>query len=135
MSGEGSTALAGLLLESELLKAEATDGTILLPEFIGVLQKLAEAAERGASSLESVGISAFELFVESLFMAAWQQRGDWTVYRSANGTWAGTFLQALAILQKYLPERFSPNEGAGRPVEYIRKKFKDHITKNAGWRR
>jgi hypothetical protein len=142
VGGEGSAALAGLLLESELSKAEATDRTFQLPEYMGFLQKLAEAAERGASSLKSkrgpkaaAGVSAFELFAEDLLIAAWQQRGDWTVYRSADSTWTGTFLQALVILRKYLPERFFPDDGAGRPVEHIRKKLKDHITKNAGWRR
>jgi hypothetical protein len=142
VGGKGSAALSGLLLESELLKTETTDRTFQLPEYMGFLQKLADAAERGASSLKSkrgpkaaAGVSAFELFAEDLLIAAWQQRGDWTVYRSADTTWVGTFLQALVILQKYLPEGFFPDEGAGRPVEYIRTKLKKHIAKNPGWRR
>jgi hypothetical protein len=132
---KGSAAHAGLLLELELSKVQPNDGKMLLPEYMGFLRALAEAGEKAAASFKSkrgpkplTATSAFDLFVESLLMAAWQQRGDWTVYRSADGTWTGTILDAITILKKYLPQQFFPN--AGRSVEYIRKKLRDHIAKN-----
>jgi hypothetical protein len=137
VDGRGSAHQAGFLLELELSKIDLTN-EFLLPEYVKVLETLAKAANSVASSPRrkrgrtraAFSNPALDMCVESLWMAAWQHGGDWTVYWSAGGTWVGTMLQALSILKKYLPPNFFPDEGLGRPVEYIRKKLKGHITRN-----
>jgi hypothetical protein len=137
VDGRGSAHQAGFLLELELSKIDLTNET-LLPESVKALQTLAKAANSAASSPRpkrgrtkaALSNPAFDMCVESLWMAAWQHGGNWTVYRSAAGAWVGTMLQALSILKNYLPLNFFPDEGLGRPVEYIRKKLKEHITRN-----
>jgi hypothetical protein len=136
---EGSAARAGLQLELELSTVDEGDSIILLSEYLHLVQVLCQAAENVLSSVKSARgpkalseASAFDLFFESLLMAAWQRGGCWTVYRKSDQTWKGTLLEALPILKKYLPQGFLPDEVGGRRVEHIRKKLQPHITKNSG---
>jgi hypothetical protein len=131
----GSRQRAGLMLEQELGKLQ--EGAFLLPEYVLCLKQLGDAAQRTAGSVKSKrgpkgagGNFAFNLFVESLLMAAWQRGGDWTVGRHKDGTWRGTLLEALAILKPYLPGGFFPGGDLGRAVEHIRMQFGKHITES-----
>jgi hypothetical protein len=131
----GSAEHAGQLLEWELSKFPINKRPMFLPEYIAALGKLNDAAERGLSSIETKRGQrnlAFNQFIEGLLMAAEQRRGHWTIYKAADETWKGTLLEALAILQKYLPPRFFPSAELGRSVEHVRSKLKKHITKNQG---
>lgn len=134
VGARGSAEHAGFLLEMELWKTQS----ILLPEYVAILGGLSDAAKRGASSIKSKRGQrnlAFNQFIEGLLMAAWQRRGQWTLYRSGEKTWKGTMLEALKILQQYLPPQFFPGGVLGRSADYARLKLKQHITKNQGSRR
>ncbi len=94
------------------------------------------ASERSVERSLREWFLAINLFIDGLLMAAWQRDGRWTVYRSPNGKWSGTLLQALTILQQYLPPQFFPvGAELGRSVEHVRKKLKDYIAKNQEQRR
>jgi hypothetical protein len=131
----GSAEHAGQLLEWELSKFLFNKRTMFLPEYIAVLGNLNDAAKRGSSSIKTKRGQrnlAFNQFIEGLLMAAEQRRGHWTIYRAADQTWKGTLLEALTILQKYLPPRFFPDGELGRSVDHVRSKLEKHITKNRG---
>jgi len=126
----GSAEHAGFLLEMELSKLKFKRSLFLLPEYVVVLGQLSDAAKAATSSLRSKRApKAFDAFVDQLIINTWTVRGKWTVYQSGN-TWRGTLVEALAILQKYLPPEFLPPGELGRSVQYIRNKLKDHITKH-----
>ncbi len=138
VDGRGSADHAGFLLEMELGKIQFNNNSILLPDYVTILDNLSAAARRGASSIKSKHGQrnlAFNQFIEALWLIAWQYRGHWTLYRSAQKTWKGTILEALKILQGYLPPHFFPGGVLGRSVEYAISKLKKHITKNQEPRR
>jgi len=136
----GSAERAGFLLEMELGSDGSSGHPALIPDCLEFLARVNHAARKAVGRAKSkpgpkgtAGSPAFGHFIESLQMAAWQRRGDWTNYRSADGSWTGTFLQAIEILKPYLPAEFLPHRELrrnGRAVEHIRKKLKDHTTKN-----
>jgi hypothetical protein len=137
VESRGSAYRAGQLFELELAKLQINEGMVLLPECIDLIDVLSEAARRAAllptakrGPKGAGGNPAFDLFVQSLLMAARQRRGYWTNYRSAGGAWKGSLLSALEILRPYLPHRFFPSGELGRSIDHIRKKFKHYITKN-----
>jgi hypothetical protein len=133
----GSAERAGFLFEMELGSDGSSGHPALIPECLEFLDRVNNAASKAVERAKSkrgpkgtAGSPAFGHFIESLQMAAWQRRGDWTNYRSADGSWTGTLLQAIEILTPYLPKDFLPQEQRrGRAVEHIRKKLKDHTTK------
>ncbi len=134
VGSRGSAEHAGFLLEMELCKTQFNKHSISLPDYVTILGSLSEAAKRAASSVKSnrgQRHMAFNQFIEGLWIAAWQRRGKWTLYRSAEETWKGTMLEALTILRQYLPPQFfSSGAELGRSVEHVRKKLKDHIAEN-----
>jgi hypothetical protein len=128
---KGFTERAGMLLEWEMNHPPL----VLIPDCIKFLDSLADSASRAARHGKSNrgprgagGNPAFNLFIESLLVAAWQRGGDWTIFRSADHTWTGSLLEAVTLLGRYLPDKFLPS-GRGRSIEHIRKKLKDHTTK------
>ena len=135
----GSAERAGFLFEMELGSDGSSGHPALIPDCLEFLARVNHAARKAVGRAKSkpgpkgtAGSPAFGHFIESLQMAAWQRRGDWTNYRSADGSWTGTFLQAIEILKPYLPAEFLPHRELrrnGRAVEHIRKKLKDHTTK------
>ena len=138
VGSNGSAEHAGQLLEWELSKFPFNKPPMFLPEHVAALGRLSDAAKRGSSSVKTKRGQrnlAFNQFIEGLLMAAEQRGGRWTVYRSADQTWKGTLLEALTILQQYLPRQFFPDGELGRSVDYARSKFEKHITKNQGSRR
>jgi hypothetical protein len=144
---KGSAERAGMLLEYEIRDFRFREGMVLIPEYVQLLKALNDAAHRAAQLVKTKrrrvgklklprgpkgvgGNPAFNLFIESMLMAVWQRRGDWTNYKSADGTWTGTLLEALKLLQRYLPSGLFPGDTElGRSVEHVRKKFKDYIKK------
>ena len=105
---------------------------VLLPRYIDLLDALSRAAQRAACKPMHVpkgagGNWAFDNFINDLVMTARMLGGSWTNYRSRDDTWKGTLLEALRILEKYLPRDFFPPGMLGRSVEHIRKKLADHI--------
>jgi hypothetical protein len=139
VGSKGSADYAGALLEYEIGKFQFRNGSVLIPDYVELLNVLHNAASSGAARLPKAdrgpkgagGNLAFNQFIESLLMAARQRGGDWTNYKSAEGLWVGSLLKTLDILKPYLPVGFFPSAGElGRSVEHIRKKLKDHITKN-----
>jgi hypothetical protein len=132
---KGSEYEAGWLIEKELaLQQSKISGMVLIPKYIDLLDALSGAAQRAKQKPMRVakgagGNPAFDQFIEDLLMAARMLGGDWTNYRSRDGIWKGTLLEALGILKKYLPKGFFPSGELGRSVEHIRKKLKDHIQK------
>jgi hypothetical protein len=129
----GSEAYAGWLIEKELAFQQfEVGGMILLPQYIDLLHGLSSAAQRAAQKPMHVpkgagGNWAFDNFIDDLVMAALMGGGSWTNYRARDDTWKGTLLEALGILEKYLPRNFFPTGELGRSVEHIRKKLADHI--------
>ena len=141
VGAKGSAEHAGRLLEYELGSAQTTDQLALIPEHIQFLNRLNAAAVRASESekpkhgpLGAGGNYSFDMLVQSLQMAAWQRRGDWTIYREAAGTWTGSLLTALHMLRPYLPKGMFPPGKLGRAIEHVRKKLKAHITKNTALR-
>jgi len=129
----GSLQRAGVLIEAELFLQQTKARRILLPKYIDLLAGLSSAARRAAQKPMHLpkgagGNPAFDRCIESLLMAPRMSGGgSWTNYRSTDGIWKGTLLEALGILEKYLPPRFFPSGELGRSVEHIRKKLGDHI--------
>jgi hypothetical protein len=132
----GSAERAGYLLEIELTDLSFRGELLLIPDFELLLEKLANAAgqasrkhasKRGPRGARSS--PAFDLFIQTLFTAAWQRGGDWTNYRLADGQWTGTLLDALTILKPYLPSKLFPPGDRGRSIEHIKTKLRKHITK------
>jgi len=116
----GSAENAGYLLEIKLANFSFKQDLLLIPEFEALLDAVSKAASEAARSTPSKrgpkgagGNAAFNLFVELLLNAAWQMRGDWTNYKSANGEWTGSLLEALEILEPYLPKDFFPSAELG----------------------
>src|SRR5262249_9023368 len=132
---KGSKYEAGWLIGRELGFQQVELGeTGLIPEYTDLLDALSGAAQRAKQKSMRMpkgagGNPAFDRFIEDLLMAARMLGGDWTNYRARDGVWKGTLLEALGILEKYLPEGFFPPGELGRSVEHIRKKLKDHIKK------
>ena len=129
----GSEQYAGWLIERELAFQQLETGaTVLIPEYIDLLNALSGAAQRAEKKPMHVpkgagGNPAFDEFIEDLLMAARMLGGHWTNYRLRDQTWTGTLLETLRILEKYLPNNFFPPGELGRSVEHIRKKLGDHI--------
>jgi hypothetical protein len=137
VGGAGSAERAGLLIELELTNSELKNGTSSLPQCIGILEALSTSAQRGAATVKprrgpkgAGGSPAFDIFVQSLLMAARQRKGVWTNFRKADQTWTGSLLKALEILKPYLPKGFFPRGELGRSLDYVRYKLKQHIAKN-----
>jgi hypothetical protein len=130
---------AGLLLEDELGKAQFKEQLILFPDWTDLLDLLASAAcsaeqrlnpKRGRKPAAG-GNFAFDTFVHNLLMLARQYRGRWSLYRRSDRIYTGTLLEAISILEPYLPDKLFPqNVNLGRSVEHIRKKLNDHIARN-----
>jgi hypothetical protein len=134
---KGSAMFAGMLFEFAMADVSFQGKLVLIPESLQFVDLITDAATRATRDVKpkrgpkAAGANlAFDRLIQSLQIAAWQRSGDWTVYRSADGTWTGSFLEALEILRPYLPDKFIPAGELGRSVEHIRKKFKNYITKN-----
>jgi hypothetical protein len=134
---QASKEYAGRLLEYEMGTSRFEERLILIPDCVQLLNWLSKSASEAAQRPKprrgpkgAGGNLAFDWFIESLHMAAWQRGGRWTNYRSADGTWAGSLPKALKILKPYLPRGFFPAGDFARSAEHIRKKLADHITKN-----
>jgi hypothetical protein len=137
IGAEGSAYQAGLRLEFALDTQRANGSLDLIPEYIRILENLTAAAEAAEKRVRpkkgpkgAGGNPAFDRFIESLEMQARQRNRKWTIYRSCDGTWSGTLLEAVRILKPYLPSGFLPNPDPGRSIENIRSKLKTHITEN-----
>ena len=139
VGGGGSQEEAGFLLEVELAQFRLRGDEILYPDIVAIVEAIGEAAQRAKSLVAKRGRSrsgtnrAFDELIESLFNAAWQRRGDWTVYRTSNRKkepWTGTMLEALDILKQYLPAGIFPASELGRAAEDARDSLKEHIAKN-----
>lgn len=132
---KGSAYNAGMLLEYQIRLFR--NEVVLIPDYVELLTGLQEAATSAAVPAKAKrgpkgagGNLAFNIFIETLHMAAWQRRGKWTNYASAAGPWTGSLLRALEILEPYLPAGFFPVGELGRSIEHIKKKRMDYITKN-----
>jgi hypothetical protein len=130
----GSTQLAGFLLENELWKIKFREQELLIPDYLQLLAVVGRAAIQAATVPKAKrgpraagGNRAFDLFVESLEMVARMHGGRWTNYRSADGVWTGSLLKALDILKPYLPEKLFPPVELGRSVDNIRAKLATHV--------
>ena len=132
VGAKGSAERAGYLLEINLASFTFRQEMVLVPEFRFLLEALAAAASKAAKSLTSKrgpkgggNNLAFDLFVELLLQAPRQRGGrPWTNYKSADGKWKGSLLEALKILKPYLPENFYPAvANLGRSVDRIKSKF------------
>jgi hypothetical protein len=129
----GSEDYAGRLIETELAFQQFEIGEmVLLPQYIDLLDELSRAAQRAACKPMHVpkgagGNWAVDNFINDLVMTARMLGGSWTNYKSRDDTWKGTLLEALGILEKYLPRNFFPTGELGRSVEHIRTKLADHI--------
>ena len=136
VGGAGSQEEAGFLLEVELARFRLRGDEIFYPDIVAIVEAIADAAQRAKSMVAKRGRGrsgtnrAFDQLIESLFVAAWQRRGDWTVYRIADQTWTGTLLEALDILKQYLPAGIFPSSELGRAAEDARDSLKEHIAKN-----
>jgi hypothetical protein len=134
----GSEDHAGRLIETELAVQQFEIGEmVLLPRYIDLLDELSRAAQRAARKPMHVpkgagGNWAFDNFINDLVMTARMQRGTWTNYRSRDDTWKGTLLEALGILEKYVPRNFFPPGVLGRSVEHIRNKLEEQLRGNLG---
>jgi hypothetical protein len=132
----GSEEQAGWLLEIKLADSFSEQELVLIPQFRSLLDALEIAASRAAADYVSKrgpkgagGNPAFNRVIEMLHFAAWQRGGDWTNYRSADGQWTGTLLDALSILKPYLPSKLFPPGELGRSIDHIKTKLRKHITK------
>src|SRR5262249_7457819 len=132
---KGSANWAGILLEYQI--RHFRNEAVLIPDYVELLTGLQEAASSAAVPAKAKrgpkgagGNLAFNVFIESLYRVAWQQGGKWTNYKSAAGPWTGSLLEALEILEPYLPAGFFPVGELGRSIEHIKKKLTDSITKN-----
>jgi hypothetical protein len=125
VGSRGSEKHAGYMIELELSALEQfnTERMILIPDYIELVSELSRAAQRVEHQPMHLpkgagGNPAFDLFIQHLLTAAWMRRGCWTNYRSRDGTWKGTLLEALKILKQYLPRlEFFPSGELGRSVE------------------
>lgn len=133
VGSKGSAESAGNLLEIELTKSKLKE----LPHYQRVLLELTKAADAMIQLIGSKrgpkgagGNLAFDLFIEGLHMAARMFGGKWTIFRSVDGKWKGTFLEAVNILKPLLPQGLLPSADIGRSIEHIRKRLEDHIAKN-----
>lgn len=135
----GSAENAGYLLEVRLADFAFRQGLMLIPEFEALLDAVSKAASEAARTRlfkrgpkGAGGNAAFNLFLVLLLNAALQKRGSWTIYKSSNGKWSGSLLEALGILKPYLPDDFFPPAELGRSVQHIALSFKkQHSPKNA----
>jgi hypothetical protein len=130
----GSAEHAGYLLEIKLADFAFRRDLVLIPEFEALLDAVSKAADEAARGIRpkrgpkgAGGNAAFNLLVEMLLNAAWQKSGDWTLYKSANGKWTGSLLEALEILKPYLPKGLFPPAELGRSVQHIMLKFRKRI--------
>jgi hypothetical protein len=136
VDAKASAELAGRILEIEMGTSPLEDRLVLIPDFIRLLNWLSKSASEAVLPKSTRGPKgaggnrAFDLFIQNLLVAAWQRRGNWTISRSADGTWGGSLPKALKLLKPYLPHGFFPAGELGRSVEHVRKKFMDYITKN-----
>lgn len=122
----GSNQTAGTQLEWEL----ATMQEQLFPNYSELLDSLHTAATRAAMLSTSKrgpkgagGNRAFDLFVQHLWIAAFVRGGRLSTHRVADGTWKGTMLDALQLLEPYLPTAFS-RASQGRSIDHILSKLK-----------
>jgi hypothetical protein len=128
----GSLDEAGFLIEWELFRRHSL---LLLPEYIELLDALSVAAQQAAnreiySPRGAGGNPAFDMFIQRLLMTVRLhagRRSDLKVYRKVDGEWGGSLMDALRLLEEYLPPGFVAN---GRSVEHIKKKFM-HTIKRA----
>jgi hypothetical protein len=133
---EGSYFEAGFLLEAELYASESQ--ITQFPDYIVILAELITAAERAAGKKISYprgsgGNPAFDMLIDQLLLMSRIHGTSWTNYRSAEGKWIGTLLDALSILKKYLPRSgFFPQGDLGRSIEHIRTKLNQHLALNRG---
>ena len=131
----GAKERAGLLLERKLADLCVERELFLIPQIERMLDALGTAASRAADDHISkrgpkgvAGSPAFDEVIRMLYFAAWQRGGDWTNYRSADGRWTGTLLDALVILKPYLPSNFLQSEDRGRSIANIKRKLSVRIT-------
>jgi len=96
----GSERYAGWLIEREL--AFQSGATVLIPEYIDLLNTLTGAAQRAEKKPMHVprgagGNPAFDEFIEDLLMATRMLGGDWTNYRLRDETWTGTCRDSFSL--------------------------------------
>jgi hypothetical protein len=134
---KGSAEAAGMLLENGLNNFDFRQELVLIPDFYVLLGALAETSKAAAAAAAGSsqrgprgtrGSPAFELFVHALYMGARQHGGKWTNYKSTDGTWKGTLLEALVILKRYLPVGFFPRGDRGRSLDHIIERIKNRNT-------
>jgi len=134
VGAKGSADQAGYLLEVGLATFSYRHELVLIPEFKFLLEALATAAGEAIKRQGVVGKRgpkgggsnrAFDFFVQLLLEAPRQRGGrSWTNYKSADGKWKGSLLEALNILKPYLPRNFYPaNADLGRSVYRVRSKY------------
>jgi hypothetical protein len=122
----GSAEYAGYLLEMKLADSVSKQALVLIPEFVTLLEAASTAAGEAALSVVpkhgpkgARGNAAFNPFIELLLGAARQKHGGWTLHKSVDGKWIGSLLEALKILEPYLPKGFFPRAELGRSVKHI----------------
>ena len=115
MNSGGSAACAGGILEYSIARFQFRGEPVFIPDYIKLLAALRDAARQAASQRSRRGPKgaggnfAFDRFIRTLIMAAWQRTGHWTTYRAnGNGKWKGAILEALEVLRPYLPGDFFP---------------------------
>ena len=125
----------GSLLEGQLEKFHFQQQLILIPELIELLNSLAVAAANAKPKRKKRGRRpnwAFDNFVMGLLTAARQWGGHWSVHK-LDGVYKGELLEALLILEPYLPPKFYPQKAElGRAIEHIRRKLNKNIAENPG---
>lgn len=131
----GTKQLAGMLLEHEIGESQSTEKLVLVPEYIELLTALNKASLQALESLKAkrgpkgaAGSRAFPIFVETL----WPYGRSWTNYQAAAGPFQGSFVDALKIMEPYLPKNFFPLGDLGRSIEHILDKQTERITKFRG---
>jgi hypothetical protein len=128
----GTKQLAGMSLEHEMGKSQIGEKLVLIPEYVELLTVLSKASFQAAGSLKAkrgskgaAGSPAFPSFVERLERTAWMHGGSWTNYPAADGSFHGSFVKAIKLLEEYLPgkSKFLPQvDDLGRSVAHIQGK-------------
>jgi hypothetical protein len=137
VASSGTKQHAGMSLELELGKYQISEKLMLIPEYVERLTALSDASLQAAASLKATrgprgtaGGRAFPMFVESMVLTAWMHGGNWTNYQAANGSFQGSFIKAIKLLERYLPRKFLPHGDLGRAVAHIQDRLHKRITKN-----
>jgi hypothetical protein len=94
--------------------ADAGAQRLGLQHFLQILDELTSLLERSKKSIGPVtskigrpsgGNLAFDTFIAGLWLAVRSNRGKLTIYKSADGRWAGTAVAIVDLLRPHLPKR------------------------------